>query len=69
MKDWFAPNITTAGRWSRAVSALILLALAWLVWAQSTLLAIIAAALGAFTLFEAVRGWCFLRACGFKTRM
>jgi hypothetical protein len=26
-------------------------------------------ALAAFVLFEAARGWCFLRACGIKTRL
>jgi len=27
------------------------------------------AAAGAFVLFEALRGWCALRACGIKTRL
>ena len=26
-------------------------------------------AFGLFAIFEAVRGWCLLRACGIKTRM
>jgi len=25
--------------------------------------------LGLFTLFEAVRGWCIMRACGIKTKV
>jgi hypothetical protein len=24
---------------------------------------------GAFGIYEAVRGWCFLRACGIKTKL
>ena len=26
-------------------------------------------AIGLFCIFEAVRGWCFLRACGVKTKV
>ncbi|MCA1659347.1 MAG: S8 family peptidase, partial [Verrucomicrobiaceae bacterium] len=69
MKSFFAPNIETAGRAARAAIALALLLGAVLLrdevpWLATTLL--VAAA---FTFFEAARGWCALRACGFKTRL
>lgn len=68
MAKRFARNIDGRGRWIRAGLGVALLAGA--LWAgQASLwagLALLAA--GGFTLFEAVRGWCVMRACGFKTR-
>ncbi len=69
MKHWLRPNISRGGRLLRALLAVLLLAGAWFVWPSSKTCAILLAALGVFVLFEALRGWCALRACGIKTRL
>ncbi len=70
-----ACNIDRRGRIVRAVSGLVCLALGvavlllggwlpgWLRWGGGALLA----ALGAFQLFEARKGWCAVRALGYRT--
>ena len=65
----FLPNIDRKGRILRGVLAGLLLSagLVTLFWEWRLGLVILAA--GAFVLFEAVRGWCFVRACGIKTRI
>jgi hypothetical protein len=67
---FMSPNIDAAGRRARAVLGavflLLALALFLLGWGW---LALLSAAAGAFTLFEAARGWCVARACGIKTRI
>lgn len=69
MKRFFAPNLARSGRVLRGALALAFFAAATLAtglpWPARALLA----ASGAFTAFEALRGWCFLRACGLKTRL
>jgi len=35
----------------------------------SVWLGVVLAVLGVFVLFEALRGWCVMRACGIKTRL
>jgi len=69
MKRFFAPNIGNQGRLVRGLGALLLLvgtvfaiAVSW--WLAGALLA-----LGVLVGFEALRGWCFLRACGIKTKL
>ena len=66
---FFATNIDRRGRVARAVLGGVLViagvVLAWIArWACVILLVA-----GVFTLFEAGRGWCLLRACGIKTRV
>jgi len=67
--SFFSPNIGSAGRVFRAISGIILLGaaivMAWHIW----WLAVILGISGCFGLFEAFRGWCFLRACGIKTKL
>ena len=71
-------NIDRAGRWARGLCGIAFLAIARLVllgglgiggarlrWA----IGIVAAALGAFQVFEALAGWCLTRALGFKAPM
>ena len=68
-------NIDRRGRWLRAVGggACLLLAGAWWWTRRSSepgawiAWAVVLAALGAFQLFEAVKGWCVLRALGIRT--
>jgi hypothetical protein len=69
MKNFFAPNISSAGRWMRAGLGLALLAGGlFAVWTLPWL-GVVLLVSAAFVLFEAARGWCFLRACGIKTKL
>ncbi|HNQ88283.1 MAG TPA: DUF2892 domain-containing protein [Verrucomicrobiota bacterium] len=69
MKRFFARNLDGKGRVVRGLMGLALLVGAGFSFGQSALLGILLAAAGLFGLFEAVRGWCFARACGLKTRL
>jgi len=69
MKSIFSRNIGNKGRIVRGVGALALFAggvfgfqvSVWLGWALL--------ASGLFVAFEAIFGWCGLRACGIKTKL
>ena len=67
---FWTPNIERRGRVMRGIIAVILSAAAFLVhrsgiaWVAWPL-----ALAGIFTLCEALRGWCVLRACKIKTRL
>ena len=69
MSKFFAPNIERHGRLVRGIAGVLLLlggiiALFFIWW-----LGLILLASAAFVLFEALRGWCFMRACGIKTKL
>ena len=68
MKTPVKPKITGAGRIFRALIAAALLSAALLASALPRLARLAIAAAGVFVMFEALRGWCVLRACGVKTR-
>jgi hypothetical protein len=68
MLKFLSPNLERTGRIVRAVLGSLCLVGGvavgfWNLWAG---LALIGS--GAFMLFEALRGWCVMRACGIKTR-
>jgi hypothetical protein len=69
MKKFFTPNISSLGRWMRAALGLILLIGGLIAVGQLLWLGIALFISSAFVLFEAARGWCFLRACGIKTKL
>jgi len=69
MKPLFAPNIGGKGRLFRGLAALGLFVGAWFAFGVANWLGIVLAVFGGFALFEALRGWCGLRACGIKTRL
>jgi hypothetical protein len=69
MTQFLKPNIDGKGRLVRLVGALLLFAGAGFAFTVSIWLVLALAAAGAFVLFEALRGWCVLRACGIKTRL
>lgn len=69
VERFFARNIATRGRVARAVWGLSLIAAGVVVHSRSRWACYGLAAGGAFSLFEAARGWCIMRACGVKTRM
>lgn len=66
---FFSSNIGRGGRILRAVLGVALviagLAMAW----YAPWVCVALAAAGVFALFEALRGWCLMRACGIKTRL
>jgi hypothetical protein len=69
MAGFFSRNISFQGRMARGITGAVFLiggiiAADFVLWAAIPLVVI-----GLFCIFEAVRGWCFLRACGVKTKM
>jgi len=69
MKGLFRRNIDKKGRVARGLAAAALLVGAGIAWATSVWLALVLFAAGIFVAFEALRGWCALRACGIKTKL
>ena len=68
MRNFLAANIGRTGRIIRAIAGLGLVVAGFVVspmgWVCVTLVTS-----GCFLLYEAVRGWCLLRACGIKTKL
>jgi len=69
MKPLFARNISNTGRLVRGLAALALLIGAGFGFFVSVWMGVGLAVGGLFVLFEALRGWCVMRACGIKTRL
>ena len=69
MKLRFTPNISNQGRLVRGVGAVGLFVGAGFGFGVSVWLGVVLVAAGGFVLFEALRGWCALRACGIKTKL
>ncbi len=59
--------ISTKGRAARAIVGVISLIAGACLVPQNLVIALLLIALGLFAIFEALRGWCALRACGIKT--
>ena len=69
MKRLFARNIDNKGRVARGVMAAGLFIAAAFAFRVSSVLGVVLGVSAVFTLFEALRGWCAVRACGIKTRL
>ena len=69
MKKLFSPTINNPGRLVRGLGAAGLFAGAWFAFDVSCWLGLALALSGGFVLFEALRGWCALRACGIRTKL
>ncbi|MFM1768208.1 MAG: hypothetical protein RJA22_737 [Verrucomicrobiota bacterium] len=69
MKTFFTPNISGKGRLVRGLGALALLIGAGFGFTVSPWLGAVLLISGAFVAFEALRGWCVMRACGIKTKL
>lgn len=69
MKPLFSRNISNTGRLVRGLGSVALLFAAVFGFGVSKWLGVALAVSGVFVLFEALRGWCLLRACGIKTRL
>jgi len=68
VKRFFSANIDGRGRLLRGVLGAVLMVTGIIVCSSNLLAAIALIISGGFCLFEAVRGWCVMRACGIKTR-
>jgi hypothetical protein len=69
MAGFFQRNISFQGRMARGITGTLLL-ISGIITADFTLWAAIPlVVVGLFCIFEAVRGWCFLRACGVRTKV
>jgi hypothetical protein len=62
-------NIANSGRILRGLGGTVLVVMAASVFERIPWLALIILLAGAFCIFEALRGWCVLRACSIKTKM
>ena len=65
--NFFAPNISGSGRVVRAIGGAVMVGGgAYAAWQESLWLGGGLILMGGFTLFEAARGWCIVRACQIK---
>lgn len=69
MKKFFARNLETRGRVVRGIAGIALLIAGAALCGVNLLAAVVIIVCGGFVLFEAVRGWCLMRACGIKTKL
>ena len=69
MKTFMIRNIDNRGRLVRGIGALALLVGAGFGFTVSWWLGGLLLASAVFVAFEALRGWCALRACGIKTKL
>ena len=69
MKPFFSRNIDHKGRIVRGLGGLALLVGAVFGLSVSLWLGLALIGSGLFVAFEALRGWCALRACGIKTKL
>jgi len=70
MGRFFRKNLDASGRRARGVIGAIVL-IAGIIIAGDVLwwAGLILVVAGLFAIFEAVRGWCLLRACGIRTKL
>jgi len=69
VSQFFRPNIQRNGRIARGVIGSLCLVAGIIVAGDYSLWGLILVAAGIFAIFEAMRGWCFARACGIKTKI
>jgi hypothetical protein len=69
MNKFFNPNIGTAGRVVRALWGFGLLAISFFLFESHWIVSIGLGFFAVFAFYEAIRGWCIMRACGIKTKI
>ena len=69
MKPRFSRNIDNRGRLMRGALAAVLLMAAGLLGNRLPIVATMLVISAAFLAFEALRGWCAVRACGIRTKL
>lgn len=62
------PNLDSRGRVFRGIGAAAMALAGLLMLFKIAVLGLVLLVSAAFVLFEALRGWCVLRACGIKTK-
>ncbi|HEX5398654.1 MAG TPA: YgaP-like transmembrane domain [Verrucomicrobiae bacterium] len=70
MSNFFRPNISRQGRLARGVIGAICLIAGIIVagdveWWVGLILVVA----GLFAIYESIRGWCLMRACGIRTKL
>jgi len=65
---FFKPNLNFRGRMARGVIGTLCLVAGIVIAGDYSLLGLIFVAAGLFAIFESLRGWCLVRACGLKTK-
>jgi hypothetical protein len=65
---FFQPNINHRGRMARGVIGALCLIAGIVLVDYRLWLGLIFVAAGLFAIFESLRGWCLVRACGLKTK-
>ena len=68
MSGFFNQNIGYQGRLVRGVLGSVLFILGVALASAPTWTRLVLIGAGAFAVFEAVRGWCLVRACGIRTK-
>ncbi len=68
MNRFFHPNLSHRGRLARGVIGALCLIAGIIIAGDYTLWGLILVVAGLFAIFESIRGWCLLRACGIKTK-
>lgn len=68
MRRFFSRNLDGRGRLARGVWGTLLLIGGIIVADYKLWLCLLLVAFGLFAMFEAVRGWCVVRACGIRTK-
>jgi DUF2892 family protein len=69
MRRHFTRSLGTSGRTVRRLIAAVLILAAMVAIRFSATLGLLLLVPGLFFLFEALRGWCALRACGIRTKI
>jgi hypothetical protein len=68
VSKFFKPNLDRHGRLARGVIGALCLIAGIIVVDYVLWLGLIFVAAGLFAIFESLRGWCVMRACGIKTK-
>ncbi|HSY74950.1 MAG TPA: DUF2892 domain-containing protein [Dongiaceae bacterium] len=68
MSRFFKPNLDRHGRIARGVIGTICLVAGIIIAGDYSLWGLILVVAGLFAIFESLRGWCLVRACGIKTK-
>jgi hypothetical protein len=66
---FFRPNISQCGRIARGVIGTLCLIAGIIVVDYNFWLGIVLVLAGLFAIFESIRGWCLVRACGIRTKI
>ena len=68
MNRFFGKNLDFRGRMARGVIGTLCLVAGIIVAGDYSLWGLIFVVAGLFAIFESIRGWCLVRACGIKTK-